>query len=224
MSRERDAITWRDEIRSRLGPKSLGKPLHFVGLRHEQRVMAAQLIAQKPVRSICIVANKPVIPSGIYTDKNQLYFYLCRYLIERVSWLCSDLRPKVPEGDGRVKIVFSRRGGMSYPDFQDYLSKLKGRNDPAIQIRWPVIDIDGVDAQDHSRNAGLQISDIVASAITAGVEPNNYGNCELRYADTLKPIIYRRNGNFLSYGMKFYPWADQLALTDEQATLVALFR
>lgn len=224
MSRERDAITWRDEIRSRLDSKSLGKPLHFVGLRHEQRVMAAQLIARKPIRSICVVANKPAIPAGIYTGKNQLYFYLCRYLIERISWLCSDMRPRVPEGDGRVKIVFSRRGGMSYPDFQDYLSKLKGRNDIAIQIRWPVIDIEGVAAQDHSRNAGLQISDIIASGITAGVEPNHYGNCELRYAETLKPIIYRRNGNFLSYGMKFYPWADQLELTAEQVALVELFK
>ena len=224
MSRERDALTWRDEIRSRLDPKSHGKPVHFVGLRHEQRVMAMQALRRKPIRAVCVVANKPVIPEGIYTEKNQLYCYLCRYLIERISWLCSDMRPQVPEGDGRVKIIFSRRGGMSYPDFQGYLTKLKDMNDPAIQIRWPVIDIEGVDAQDHSRNAGLQLADLIASAVTAGVEQNHYGNCELRYADILKPVIYSRRGNFLSYGMKFYPWAEQIALTEEQAAMVALFK
>lgn len=39
-----------------------------------------------------------------------------------------------------------------------------------------------------------------------------------------KPIIYSRKGNFLSYGMKFYPWADQIELSEEQAALVALFK
>lgn len=224
MSRDREVISWRDGIRTKLDPKSLAKPLHFVGLRHEQRVMALQALRNKPLRSICVVANKPVIPPGIYTDKNQLYCYLCRYLIERVSWLCKEMRPQVPEGDGRVKIVFSRRGGMSYPDFQDYLSKLQAKDDPAIQIKWSVIDIPGVEAHDHSRVAGLQIADIIASGITAGVEPNNYGNCELRYADIIKPNIYARRGNYLSYGMKFYPWADKIELTDEQAAMVALFK
>ena len=186
--------------------------------------MATQILATKPIRSICVVANKPIIPAGIYIEKNQLYFYLCRYLIERVSWLCKEMRPKVSEGDGRVKIVFSRRGGMSYPDFRAYLERLKAKADEDVQIKWPVIDIDGVTAEDHSRNAGLQISDIVASAITAGVEPNNYGNCEVRYAELLKSRIYNRDGNFFSYGMKFYPRADQLNLSPQQQALVNLFK
>ena len=71
--------------------------------------------------------------------------------------------------------------------------------------------------------AGLQISDIVASGITAGVEKDFYGNCELRYAETLKPAIYNRNGNYLSYGMKFYPWAKELSLSEQQRALVAIF-
>lgn len=223
MSRERDATGWRDEIRNQLHPKSHAKPLHFVGLNHAQRVMAVERLKTKPFRSICVVANKPVIPTGIYQEKNQLYFYLCRYLIERISWLCRDMRQRVPEGDGRVQIVFSRRGGMSYPDFRGYLEKMKAKSDPSIQIKWPVIDIEGISAFDHSTRAGLQISDIVASAITAGVEPNPYGHCELRYAEALRSKIYSRNGNYLSYGMKFYPWADTLPLTEEQKAMVKLF-
>ncbi|MFY8142698.1 MAG: DUF3800 domain-containing protein [Caulobacter sp.] len=171
---------------------------------------------------VSVIANKPVVPAGIYTEKNQLYFYLCRYLIERISWLCRDRRPSVPEGDGRVKIIFSRRGGMSYEDFRAYLERLRLRTD--VQINWAVVDIDGIEAIDHSTRAGLQISDIVASALTAGVEPDNFGNCELRYAEILKPIVYSRQGNYLSYGMKFYPWSENLQLSEQQERLVALFR
>jgi hypothetical protein len=29
-------------------------------------------------------------PKGIYKGKDQLYFYMTRYLIERLSWLCGD--------------------------------------------------------------------------------------------------------------------------------------
>lgn len=224
MSRDLETVSWRNEIRLRLGPKRQKRPLHFVDLSHAQRVMAAQVLRTKPFRAMCVVANKPIIPAGIYAQKNQLYFYLCRYLIERISWLCRDMRQQVPEGDGRVKIIFSRRGGMSYADFRAYLERLRAAQEDDIRIHWPVIDIDGIEALDHSTRAGLQISDIVASALSAGVEPDHFGNCELRYAELLKPIIYQRRGNYLSYGMKFYPWADRIQLDPQQEALVNLFR
>ena len=223
MSRDLELVGWRNEIRSKLSDRAQKKPLHFKDLNHGQRTMASQVLAAKALRAICIVANKPVIPSGIYTEKNQLYFYLSRYLIERISWLCRDLRRQVQEGDGRVKIIFSRRGGLSYDDFRAYLVKLRDTNEPSIQINWPVIDIDEIDAQDHAKRAGLQLADIVASSITAGVEPDFYDNCEMRYAQTLKPIIYHRRNNYLSYGMKFYPGPDRLQLTGQQQQFLDIF-
>lgn len=69
----------------------------------------------------------------------------------------------------------------------------------------------------------MQIADIVASSITSGIEPDFYGNCELKYAEALRPRMYSRKGNYLSYGVKLYPWADRLALTTEQRKFVALF-
>jgi len=45
------------------------------------------------------------------------------------------------------------------------------------------------------------------------MEPDNFGNCECRYAETLKRIIYNRNRNYLSYGIKFIPNHEGLALT-----------
>lgn len=185
--------------------------------------MAISTLAGKPFRIACVLANKPIIPPDIYTTKNQLYHYMCRYLIERISWLCRDMRRDVPEGDGRVKIVFARRGGMSYPDFRSYLELLRGRDDPDIQIHWPVIDIEGVEAHDQSERYGLQIADLAVSGLTWGLEPDYYGNCEPRYARTLKPNVYQRYGNYFSYGCKVVPSCDRLPITDQQREFVRLF-
>lgn len=223
LSRDLDALSWRDEIRGQLGVKAQSKPLHCKDMTHQQKVMAANSLLGKPFRSICVLANKPIIPDGVYTQKNQLYFYMTRYLIERISWFCRDNRRHVPEGDGKVKIVFSRRGGMSYDEFRSYLERLKGTADADVQINWPVIDIEAIEAKDHSTRAGLQIADFMATAITAGIEPDPYGNCELRYAETLRQHIYHRRGNFLSYGMKIVPRFDAIPLSDQQLAFVRLF-
>ncbi|MDY0241645.1 MAG: DUF3800 domain-containing protein [Rhodospirillaceae bacterium] len=218
-----DAIKWRDEISSRM-PEKRSRTLHFTELNHNQRVVAAQTISTNPLRVMSVLAAKRTVPKGIYDEKNHLYFYMARYLIERLSWLCRDHRHRTPEGDGRVAITFSRRGGMSYDAFREYLQRLKAAGDKDIRIHWPVIDIDAVDAKDHSSSASLQLVDAVASSFAAAVEPNVYGNCEIRYAELLKPVTYHRGGNFLSYGVKIVPKPEDCGLSDEQKRLVDLFR
>lgn len=134
------------------------------------------------------------------------------------------MRPQVPEGNGQVAIMFSRRGGMNYNDFRDYLTRLKNKGREGSSIHWPVIDISAVDAQDHSRNASLQLADIVASSISSGLELDMYGNCEQRYAEILRPIIYRRDNNYLSYGIKILPNHEECELIPEQLRMVELWK
>lgn len=123
-----------------------------------------------------------------------------------------------------MKITFSRRGGMSYPDFCAYLNRLRNIDDQEVNIHWPVIDVEGIAANDHSRDAGLQLADIVASAFTWGFEPNRYGHCESRYAEILKRVVYERKGNYLSYGMKLVPNPKNMELNEHQLRTLALFR
>lgn len=216
-----EIVSWRNEITSRVFSRKQQKPhLHFADLDHPQRVVAANVLASKPVRVTHILAAKKPIPDGIYTRKNQLYFYITRYLIERISWLCRDYRHKAPEGDGRVAITFSRRGGMSAEDFAGYLRRLQTQE---TEIHWPVINLDAITAADHSTSASLQFADIAASAIAAGVDPDFYGNCESRYAEIIKPVTYQRRGNYLSYGLKAVPPHQKCGLSDEQHRLFQLF-
>lgn len=223
LSRDLDAVRWARAILAQLPEQKRNKPLHFMDLDHQQRVMAIGGICQKPIRSIAIIANKPIIPAGMYAEHNQLYHYMCRYLLERISWLCRDLRRSVPEGDGRVKLVFSRKRTMNYQDFRDYIQLLRNMDDPKIQIHWPVIDIQGIEAEDHGSRFGLQLADLATSGLTAALEPDFYGNVEARYARMLKPVVYNRNGNYMSYGTKMVPEVERLELSPQQHEFVQLF-
>lgn len=219
-----DAVRWAQDILSQMPLRKKGRPLHFVDLDHSQRVMAVNGIREKPMRIIAIFAYKPSMLQETYKEKNQLYQYMCRYLVERISWFCRDFRPHVPEGDGRVKIVFSRRGGMSYEDFRGYLQKLKDMQDPEIKIHWPVIDIEGIEAHDHSTRYGLQLADLAVSGLNAALEPDYYGNCEIRFARMLKDRVYSRKQNFLSYGAKIVPSLEAITLNSQQEEFVLLFQ
>jgi hypothetical protein len=218
-----DAVRWRDEIAAKM-PERQSRTLHFARLNHGQKLAAVQTIANKPVRALSVIAAKEPIPQGIYREKNQLYFYMTRYLIERLSWLCRDHRHNAPEGDGRVAITFSRRGGMQYDSFRNYLTQLKADNNKDIRIHWPVIDIAAVTAADHSKSASLQLADAVASAFAAGFEPDRYGNCEPRYAETLKPVTYHRNKNYLSYGVKIVPPYAECGLDQQQMKMIEIWK
>jgi len=223
LQKDLESVSWRDSITAKM-PEKRKRNLHFAELNHGQKLLTAKHLAEFPVRGISVLSHKPTIQDGVYTEKNQLYFYVARYLIERISWLCRDYRPKAPEGDGRVKIVFSRRGGMQYGDFRDYMMRLRGNIDEDIRIHWPVIDIEGIAAQDHSMRAGLQLADSLASSVAYGIEPDRYGNCESRYVEILKPIIYQRRHNYLSYGMKFVSQIQSLELSADQRKMVDLFK
>lgn len=209
-------VRWRDEISSQ--GKRKHRNIHFRELTHSQKIMACQKMASFPLQVVSVLSNKTTIGAGVYKEKNQLYHYVTRYLIERLSWSCRDMRKHVPEGNGQVKIVFSRRGGMDYKDFRKYLERLKRKSeeDKTINIEWPVIDIDAVDAKDHSSNAGLQLADCAASAFFAAVDPDEFGNCESRYALELKPKTYNRKGNYLSYGVKTLPTLNEMSLSQQQ--------
>ena len=221
-SRDLDATGWAREILAQM-PTRQRQVLHFKDLDHAQRIMAINGICARPMRMACVIANKPVIPEGTYGGKNQFYHHMSRFLIERISWLCRDMRPSVPEGDGRVKITFARRGGMSTDDFKNYLLRLRGADDPDIQIHWPVIDIDGIIARDQPSRYGLQLADLAVSGLTWALEPDHYGNCEPRFARALKPIVYNRNANYMSYGTKMMPPARQLFLTEQQRSFLDIY-
>lgn len=183
------------------------KELHFRGLKHEQRVPYVKQIAAAQLKIISILIYKPRLrdPEKFQSEKFLLYRYASRYLLERVSWLCRD-KHNPGEGSGRADVIFSNRSIMSYEDLKGYLETLKTKSDPMrVRIDWNIIDPGRVFAVDHSKLAGLQIADAVASSFFCAVNLNRYGEVEDKYARLLLPQCYKHKGSALGYGLKFWP-------------------
>lgn len=130
-----------------------------------------------------------------------------RTIEERVSWLVRDQR-KPGEGDGFAEVIFSNRSNMSYDDIRDYLRLLLQQsqaNPSQVQIDRTVIDPERISAVEHSRLAGLQVADAVASGFHFALKVNRYGETETGYLTHLKKTIYRHKSVALGYGLKLWP-------------------
>jgi hypothetical protein len=165
------------------------KPLHFVDLKHEQRIPYIRRVAALPIRTVSVLVYKPSIlePEKFQNEKYRLYRYATRLLLERVSWLCRDQR-KSGDGDGTAEVIFSNRSKMSYQDIRDYLQLLISQH-----------------AVEHSRLAGLQVADAIASGVHFAVKVNRYGETETGYLSHISATMYRHRNVLNGYGLKLWP-------------------
>jgi len=191
----------------------LGKPaktpLHFVDLKHEQRIPYIRRVGEQQIRTVNVLVYKPLIrePEKFQSTKHLLYRYATRLLLERVSWLCRDKR-RPGDGDGFARIVFSNRSNMSYEDIREYLRLLDRQSqfDPQkARIDFSVIDPVLIRSVEHSKLAGLQAADAVASGIHFAVKLNRYRETEPGYLRYLEKTLYRHKGKVMGYGVKVWP-------------------
>lgn len=178
--------------------------LHFRKLAHQHRVPLIDAISKASLKTITVMIHKPsLVNVELFQTRNALYNYASRLLLERVSWYCRDHKTPHTQGDGSAEIMFSNRAGMSYDEFKNYLRHLQQNSDD-IRIDWRVIKVDQI--QSHSvKLRGMQIADAVASGFFYGVELNQYGFCEPRYATMLKSTVYQNRSRYVGYGFKFFP-------------------
>jgi hypothetical protein len=128
-------------------------------------------------------------------------------LLERVSWLGRDHR-RSSEGDGFTEVIFSNRSNMSYEDIRSYMRVLLKQSEASpsqVQIDPTVIDPERIRTVEHSKLAGLQVADAVASGFHFALKVNRYGETEVGYLPHLKQTICRHKTVSLGYGLKFWP-------------------
>jgi hypothetical protein len=195
--------------------------LHFRDLKHEHRVAYTGVMAKHKFMTASVLSYKQDIadPAPFQQEKNLLYKYLTRLLLERLSWIARDHR-KANDGDGAVELIFSDRAAMSYENLRGYIDLLRTRDD--VRIYWPAIKTENIRAVAHSKLAGLQVADAVASGLYNAVTMNQYGHSEPTYLNMLKPRIYRRNKVCFGYGLKFL--SDPAALKEKMPHLDAAFK
>ena len=182
--------------------------IHFRKLTHEKKIAYLSSIASSRIRSVTVAIHKPSLrEQETFHQKNKLYFYACRLLLERVTWFCRDnFISSKHYGDGTAKIVFSKRKNMSYAELKDYLNLLYiNSNYRDIRINWSTLRSNQIVALGASQSMGLQVADAVASSCYSAVNKSDYGYVEDKYMRIVKPTIYRHGKIIWGYGFKVFP-------------------
>ena len=230
-------VGWVKEILAQF--KTNKQHLHFSDLWDWKKVIACNAIAKKPCRYFIVASNKRNIEdyqnpaaaraSG-QTGTAWLYWFLSRLLLERVTDYCEELTPPEQRDKWKLRIIFSRRGGLMYKDFDRYLWKLKWDSVLGTlalslgDLAWSVIDFDEVRVLDHKERAGLQLADIGAGAFYNALEQNRPANCDPQYAKLLASRVAKdKAGRVLGYGLKTMPQLYKMGLTLEQREIFEFF-
>lgn len=181
--------------------------LHFVKFSHSQRLKAVQDIAASPLATIVsVIVHKDLIgqpfPSGNMAHISRpdpMYLWALRLLLERISWFVDDAA-----GDNEAIVTFAHLKGFKARKLHDYRKALEGNGDTGV--RWQVFADHPFRVESPKSVELLQIADTTASALFRAIEPDAYGNTEMRYLNELRPKIYRRaEADFTSYGLKVFP-------------------
>ena len=171
-------------------------------LNPDRRVLAARSLSRAPVRTAHVVAHKPSLVGHLRDSPLKLYYYLSRFLIERISWICRDAR--TDPGDPRCMLVFSQRSGFDYSEYTRYLGRL--RHDERCRIAWDHIEPSYVTHFPHNEQSGCRLADVAASAVYRAIERNERRVTDDRSARELVPTMYRpRGGRVLANGLKIFP-------------------
>lgn len=195
-----------DHVRSHVLGRKDQEPLHFRKLKHEHRIPFLDEISRANLKAIVVLIHKPSIPDATqFHGRYSLYFYALFLLLEGVSQFCRAHAADSTQGDGSAKIFLSHRGGLKDEQVTTHLQSLRLRtesNDSLID--WTVVK-DSQIVIHSTKLMGLQLADAVASGFFFGVQRNQYGFTEGRYATMLCPIVYKQAGQYEGYGLRFWP-------------------
>lgn len=192
-----------DSVRQRLN-KPRRKVLHFRDLKHKQKLVYVDEVSRRALRVISVLVHKPSLREPeIFRAEYRLYFYMARYLLERVSWYCRGRYLPDDFGDGTADLIFSNRSATQFEVYLRLLRRLTDTSD--VRIDWGVINTEQITAYNPGKRMGLQVADAAAGAFSRAVEPDTHGFTEDHYLRILKPVIYHYRGRYLGYGAKIWP-------------------
>lgn len=126
-------------------------------------------------------------------DSIQTYNFMCRILLERASWF-------LDENHMIADIVLSSRGTSRDNELIEYITQ-KLINYPHNEIRNVFQKVTSKPAVTWDM---LQLADICATSLFRAYEINSHGFTVPCFMSNLKDKLYRRNGRYDKYGLKFY--------------------
>lgn len=164
-------------------------------------------IAERPFYAAHVLVHKPSIRDAKFrADRNRLYRYASKFLIERISWICQEHdRPNMP-GDRTCRVIFSEDKSREYEEFRNYVRLLaKPGNRELSRTNWAYIDPDQIDAVPFRDDPGLMLADFNASALGAAIEQKRHGVSDDRFARILRRNVLSSTNGCLGLGYKIWP-------------------
>ena len=187
--------------------------IHFRKLSHERKIAYLNRMSHGHIRTVTVAIHKPSLrEQELFRQQNKLYFYACRFLLERVSWFCRDnFSPLKHKGDGTMQLIFSKRKNMSYKELKEYFEHLYvAQSFLGVRIHWDTVISTQIHAFGAFQSMGLQLADAVASAMYNALNKSDYGYVEDKYVEILKPIMYRYRNTIWGYGLKVFPESSEI--------------
>lgn len=186
----------------------------FTSLDPKRKIRISQALAEMPVRITSILVHKPSLTNeALRKDHNRLYFYYGKFLIERISWICRDVK-LLPDSDRRCEIVFSKRSKFPYDEFAEYVRRLP-ETDVKSRASWEYIDANLVHAIPHHESEGCMFADVAASALTLAVEATEFNITDNRPQIILLSRYYAPANVYKGNSIKLFPYeAESAPMTD----------
>lgn len=216
-SKDLDLVNIRDNIVEKYSTtpkhlKSEDKIIHMKDIKKDEvKLFIAKEVASIDAKNIVVLSNKHSIYErpDLFSDKDSYYRYMFRLLLERITDCCSDWRTEVKDGNGKVKIIFATRKGMSYEVLKEYLNniknsetvnnKIKEQNLP--KINWNIIDIESVENIPSSKRVGLQFADVLSYSFYKAVAKNKFDMVNISFCKYFKKVMYNKDARIWHNGV-----------------------
>jgi len=159
-----------------------------------KRAFIVRELSGEPFTYMNVLVDTTKFDPSKIPDSNVAYNYVCKYLLQRVSWFL--------ESTGKVAdIVLSARGTNRDKELIDYITE-KLLPYPANSINPAAFD--KVSAKPASSWDLLQLADVCATTMFLTYEINGFGFCTPCFSIALREHLYRKNDHLDSYGIKFF--------------------
>lgn len=215
---------WVSDMMSAMNSRQMND-IHFAGLNDVRKAMVCSMLAEKHVRLFAIISNKRNMQgyrnpfaekmTELIPNDNWYYCWMTRILLERMTDYVAKNSLKKTGQVGKVKLVYSERGGLRYSQMHAYYEfiKVKSANGSVpLFIPWGNVDFrtlhqDLFHVYNHRETPGLKLPDIVASAFFKAVDIHDTRACDASFAKLLglKMAAEPDSKLIAGYGVKLMP-------------------
>lgn len=186
------------EIRSTLASLRTKLNVNEIHLRKivdfNKRSYVVRELEPEPFTYINIIVDTSKLNLSMAASSATAYNYICRLLMERVSWFLRD------SGNHVADVVLSSRGTSRDHELIEYIQRLIEYDKNQIMSNV----FNKIYASTALSRELLQFADICATTTFLAYEINQWGMRVPCYFKVLAGHIYARSGQTSSYGMKYF--------------------